>query len=151
MSRFSRSKAGIKRACDPRRVVSYREGTLARRTAFDGTLVFAVLAALTIAVLAVIGASFGSLVIVVIGFLGLIGFAAREFLADLGAGALLRFAEPFKAGDTVHLYAADTGDYLDATVIKLGMVHTTFATQYGVVAVPNHRMFSNSEQAAPVS
>jgi small-conductance mechanosensitive channel len=148
MSRFSLSKADIKQACDPRRVVSFREGGLSRRTALDGTVVFGVLALLTIVGLALIGASVGSLVIVTIGFLGLVCFAAREFLSDLGAGAILRFVQPFSAGDTVHLYAADADEHIDATVIKLGPVHTTFAAPHGLLVVPNHQMLSTSDQPA---
>lgn len=143
MSAFNHSRSGTGLACDPRRVVSLRQGALSRRTAFDGVVVFSFLAVLTIAGLAVIGASLGSLLIVGFGFLGLVAFAARTYLADLGAGGVLRFAEAFKAGDTIHLYSADEHEYVDATVVRLGALRTTLAAPQGVLVVPNHQMLAD--------
>lgn len=143
MTRFSLSKDDIKRACDPLRVVSFREGGLSRSTAFDGTVVFGSLGALTLVVLTVLGAPLSSLLIVAFGFLGLIAMAAREYLADLAAGVLLRIAQPYATGDLVHLYSADAHEYIDATVIRLGPVHTTLAAPSGVITVSNHAMITN--------
>jgi small-conductance mechanosensitive channel len=146
MSRFLASKADAGRVCDPRRV-SLAEGCLSRRSSFDATVVFGVLAALTLTTLALIGASSGSLVIVGVGFAGLLAFCARAYLLDLAAGAVLRFVQPFRVGDTIHLFSADAHDYVDATVIKLGAARTTLAVPAGVLVVPNHNMLSDQSAA----
>lgn len=143
MTRFSLSRADIKRACDPLRVVSFREGGLSRKIAFDGTVVFGSLGVLTLVVLIVFGAPLSSLFLVAFGFLGLIVMSAREYLADLGAGLVLRVVKPYSTGDTVHLYSTDANEYIDATVIKLGAVHTTLAAPSGVITVPNHAMVTD--------
>ena len=142
MSRFSVSQANDKPACDPCRV-SLREGRHSRRTSLDATVIFGALAVLTLAGLAVIGASFGSLAIVAFGFLGLIAFAARADLVDLGAGAVLRVAQPFKTGDTIQLYSVDAQDFIDASVIKLGALRATLATPHGLLVVPNHQLVTD--------
>jgi small-conductance mechanosensitive channel len=126
--------------------VALREGGRTRRTSLDGTVIFAALAVLTLTGLAVIGASFGSLAIVGFGFLGLIAFAARAYLADLGAGAVLRLAQPFKTGDVIHLYSTDEHEFIEATVIKLGALRTTLAAPTGVMVVPNHQMISDESE-----
>ena len=134
------SKDDVKRLCDPRRVVRFRENGLSRRTAFDGTVCFGSIGLVVLAALLVIGAPFSSLFLVGFCFLALIGLAAREYVADLAAGALLHLVEPYRPGDLVHLYRVDDEQYVDATVVRLGALHTRMASERGEFDVPNHAL-----------
>ena len=141
MSKLALPKMDIAKACDPRRVVAFGDDQLARQTGLDGCVVFSVVGVLTLVVLTIIGAPFSSLLIVTIGFLGLLAISARAFLADLAAGAVLRYAQPYKPGDAVHLYCLDEHRYVDATVVKLGAIRTAMTSSTGsIVAVPNHSL-----------
>jgi len=141
MSKLALPKIDVAKACDPRRVVSFGNDKLARQSGFDGCVVFGVLGVVTLVALTIIGAPFGSLLIVAFGFLALLAIAARAFLTDLAAGAVLRYAQPYKPGDTVHLYCLDEHRYVDATVVKLGAVRMAMESSTGsIVGVPNHSL-----------
>jgi small-conductance mechanosensitive channel len=136
------SGSDVRRACDPRRIVWLGDQPLGRTTALDGTVVFGALAALCLAGLLFVGAPLSSVLLVAVGFAALIGIAAREYLADLASGALLRFVQPYEPGEVVRLFCAEQNDYVDAEVMHLGPVHTTLAGPDRQFRVPNHVMLS---------
>ncbi|MGN6606704.1 MAG: hypothetical protein ACTHMS_06815 [Jatrophihabitans sp.] len=142
MTRMKISGADVRRACDPRRIVWLNERGPVRATALDGTVVFGALAAVSLVALTVLGAPLSSILVVLLGFVGLLAIAAREFVADVAAGALLRFVQPYERGELVHLYCADEHEYVDARVVRLGPVHTTLAGPDREFRVPNHAMLS---------
>jgi small-conductance mechanosensitive channel len=141
MSKLAITKTDVTRVCDPRRVVAFGGDGLARKSGFDGVVVFSAVGVLTLLALAIIGAPISSVLLVAFGFVCLIAIAAREYIADIAAGAVLRYAQPYKPGDTVHLYCLNEHRYVDATVVKLGPVRTSLESETGsIVAVPNHSL-----------
>ncbi|MGI8679242.1 MAG: hypothetical protein ACR2LX_11245 [Jatrophihabitans sp.] len=71
-----------------------------------------------------------------------LGAAAVEHrtTASLFYGVAMRLIQPVQSGDRVRLYSTESQQFIDAMVVRIGLVNTTLAMDSGVLVVPNTRM-----------
>jgi small conductance mechanosensitive channel len=67
----------------------------------------------------------------------ILGLAAQQTLGNLIAGTVLLSAGPFRVGQRVRLQGGPLAGQLEGVVSSLGLLYTTFATDEGMMMVPN--------------
>jgi small-conductance mechanosensitive channel len=72
----------------------------------------------------------------------ILGLAAQQTLGNVFAGTVLISAGPFRVGDRVRLQGGQLAGQIEGVVSSLGLLHTTFATEEGLIMVPNSVVLS---------
>ena len=94
------------------------------------------LVVLLFAAFAVLGASFGRLLIGA-GLTGVIlGIAAQQSLSNVFAAVVLLFARPFSVGDDIRIRSGTLG-VIDVRVLGSGLTYVTVLTEDGILRIPN--------------
>ena len=100
------------------------------------------LVVLIFAAFAVLGASFGRLLIGA-GLTGVIlGIAAQQSLSNIFAAVVLLFARPFSVGDDIRIRSGALG-VIDVHVLGSGLTYVTVMTEDGVIKIPNSVMLGS--------
>jgi small-conductance mechanosensitive channel len=101
------------------------------------TLQISVILAGAVSALAILGVNVGALV----AGLGLtsfaLGFAVKDALSNILAGALILFYRPFRRGDHISV----TG--FEGCVIDIDLRYTTLETKDRIILIPNSNLFTN--------
>lgn len=72
----------------------------------------------------------------------IVGLAAQQTLGNVIAGTVLLSARPFRVGDSVRLQGGQIAGQIEGTISSLGLLYTTFATEEGMIMVPNSVVLS---------
>lgn len=72
----------------------------------------------------------------------IVGLAAQQTLGNVIAGTVLLSARPFRVGDRVRLQGGQIAGQIEGTISSLGLLYTTFATEEGMIMVPNSVVLS---------
>jgi small conductance mechanosensitive channel len=72
----------------------------------------------------------------------IVGLAAQQTLGNVIAGTVLLSARPFRVGDSVRLQGGQIAGQIEGTISSLGLLYTTFATDEGLIMVPNSVVLS---------
>jgi small conductance mechanosensitive channel len=72
----------------------------------------------------------------------IVGLAAQQTLGNVIAGTVLLSARPFRVGDSVRLQGGQIAGQIEGTISSLGLLYTTFATEEGLIMVPNSVVLS---------
>ncbi|WP_375487604.1 hypothetical protein [uncultured Jatrophihabitans sp.] len=100
----------------------------------------ALVVALTIVLAVLLGLPAPVAVAVVLAACVVLALLVRRTLGSLIAGAGMRLAQPFEAGDQIRVFVPSMNSVEDAEIVRVGAVDTTLLTESGTVLVPNAHM-----------
>jgi small-conductance mechanosensitive channel len=68
--------------------------------------------------------------------------AAQQALANLFAGMLLQFAQPFRVGDSIWVRSGSLGGTIEGVVAEISITYVTIETDGGRVLLPNSQVLA---------
>lgn len=68
--------------------------------------------------------------------------AAQQALANLFAGMLLQFAQPFRVGDSIWVRSGSLGGTIEGVVAEISITYVTIETDDGRVLLPNSQVLA---------
>jgi small-conductance mechanosensitive channel len=68
--------------------------------------------------------------------------AAQQALANLFAGMLLQFAQPFRVGDSIWVRSGSLGGTIEGEVAEISITYVTIETDGGRVLLPNSQVLA---------
>jgi small-conductance mechanosensitive channel len=80
-----------------------------------------------------------------------VGIAAQQTLGHVFAGLVILLARPFIIGDDISVRSGALGGPFEGTVIGLGLLYTTLATDTGHVHLPNAGLLASAVGPRPSS
>ncbi len=137
-------------ASEVARMVTVRAGASAAATIRLLILLFGYLTT-TIAVLGLLQVPLGRLLVggAVTGII--VGIAAQQTLGHVFAGLVILLARPFIIGDDIAVRSGALGGPFEGTVIGMGLLYTTLATDTGLVHLPNAGLLASAVGPHPSS
>lgn len=77
----------------------------------------------------------------------LLTIAAQQALANLFAGMLLQFAQPFKVGDMIWVRSGSLAGTIEGVVIEVSITYVTLENDEGRILLPNSQVLSAAVSA----
>jgi hypothetical protein len=134
----------MKRSLEAEPQVAAQRASVTRARVLVPMAVGAVVEAVAIAAAALVGLSAVGIVLLAIGIAVVGAVIERQTVASLVAGAGIRVARPYAAGEQVRLFVPSLSSVEDAEVVRVGAANTTLLTSRGLVVVSNSRMLRGS-------